>query len=146
MKIFFICLISIGINTEIISAQNAEGLSLQQCIEAATKNNLEIKQSDLQMQASHVNSQQAKSNLLPVIFGDASFGINQGRSIDPYTNAYINQQVNYSTYGLNGNLILFNGLGLLNSIRQYDLAYDASKMDLQQVKDNLTLQVIVAYL
>jgi outer membrane protein len=41
---------------------------------------------------------------------------------------------------------LFNGLSLQNLIRQYSLTYEASKMDWQQAKDNLTLSVILGYL
>jgi outer membrane protein len=54
--------------------------------------------------------------------------------------------VNYANYGLSSGLIVFNGLTLQNSIRQTSLAYEASKMDVQQQRDNLTLNIILAYL
>ena len=41
---------------------------------------------------------------------------------------------------------LFSGGSLQNSIKQNAYAYDASRMDWQQEKDNLTLNVILAYL
>ncbi len=50
------------------------------------------------------------------------------------------------SYSLNANLVLFNGLSLQNAIRQNALFYNASRMDLQQQKDNITLNVILAYL
>jgi outer membrane protein len=121
-------------------------LTLQQCIETAIRNNLIVKQSELQMRTDEVNAKQGRSNLFPAVFGDATHGINSGRSIDPYTNSYINQQVNFATYGVNGSVVLFNGFGLLNTAKQNSLAYDASKMDYQQAKDNLTINIIVAYL
>lgn len=133
--------------TKQVSAQDSSRvLTLKQCVETAISNNLQVKQSDLQMQTAEINWKQAKANMLPSINGSASVGINQGRSIDPYTNSYINQQVNYSSYGLGASLPLFNGLGIQNSIKQTSLSYEASKMDLQQSKDNLTLNVILAYL
>src|SRR5262245_11627124 len=99
-------------------AQDSSGtLSLKQCVETAISNNLQVKQSDLQMQTAEINWKQAKANMLPSINGSASHGINQGRSIDPFSNSYINQQVNYASYGLNGSLPLFNGLGIQNSIK-----------------------------
>jgi outer membrane protein len=125
---------------------SSSALSLKQCVEIAVTNNLQVKQSDLQMQTAEVNWKQARANMLPSINGSASHGINQGRSIDPFSNSYINQQVNYASYGVNGSLPLFNGLGIQNSIKQTSLAYEASRMDLQQNKDNLTLNVILAYL
>ena len=58
----------------------------------------------------------------------------------------MDEQNSSGNYGLNGNLLLFNGLQLQNAIRQNALFYNASKMDLQQQKDNITLLVINAYL
>jgi outer membrane protein len=120
--------------------------TLKQCIETAVINNLEVRQSNLQMQTADISWKQAKTNLLPYINGFANHGINEGRGIDPTSNAFVNQQVNFASYGLNAGVRVFGGLALQNSIKQTALAYDASKMDYQQNKDNTTLSVILAYL
>ena len=131
-----------------ISAQNTDStrLTLQQCIETAIGNNLTVKQSELAAQRSGINYNQAKTNLLPNLGANVQQGLNQGRSIDPFTNTYLNQQINYTNYSLGGNLVLFNGFLLWNTIKQNLLAFQASKLELQQQKDNLTLNVILAYL
>jgi outer membrane protein len=120
--------------------------SLKQCIDSAITNNLELKQAELQMESSKVDWQQAKANMLPTLNGSIGHGINQGRSIDPFTNDYIDQRYNFASYGLSSGITLFNGLGVQNTIRQNSLIYQASKMDVQQMKDNLTLNIILAYL
>jgi outer membrane protein len=129
-------------------AQQGTGspLTLQQSVELAIRNNPDIKQSELSMQTANINLKQAKGNLLPDITGTVGHGINQGRNIDPFTNTYINQQVSFANYGLNAGVTLFSGLQLLNNIKMQALNYDATKMELQQAKDNITLQVILAYL
>src|SRR4029077_15080930 len=71
---------------------------------------------------------------------------NYGRSISIVDNSYVDEQFGQGNYGVSANLVLFNGLSLQNAIKQNALAYDASKMDLQQQKDNITLNVILAYL
>jgi outer membrane protein len=121
-------------------------LTLRQCVEAAIKNNLLVKQSDLQMQTGDVNLSQAKANLFPDLFANLNHGMNQGRSIDPFTNSYIDQKFTYGNYSLGSSVTLFNGFQLKNLIKQNAYAYEASKMDLQQTKDNVTLNVILAYL
>lgn len=121
-------------------------LTLQQCVETGIANNIDVLQSDLQMQADEINWKQAKLNLLPDLNGSAGHGINQGRSIDPFTNAYINQNVSYASYSLNSGVTLFNGFTLQNTIQKNKLTYEASKMTLQQRKDNLTINIILAYL
>lgn len=128
------------------SYAQTKALSLKQCIDTAIKNNLELKQTELQMQTAKVDLQQARGNLLPTLNAQAGHGINQGRSIDPFSNAFVDQQINFAGYGVNSGIILFNGLGIQNNIRQNSLAYEAARMDVQQMKDNLTLNIILAYL
>ena len=121
-------------------------LTLEESIALAIKNNIEVAQFDLLTDAAGINHKQAKLNRLPTIDGNITHGINQGRSIDPFTNAYVNQKINYASYGIGGDIVLFNGLSLHNLVKQQGFAYDASKMDLQQAKDNLELAVMLAYL
>lgn len=121
-------------------------ITLQKAIETALNNNIGVRQSGLLAQAAAVGHQQARANLLPSVNGSVNHGINQGRSIDPFTNAYVNQQINYGVYSLGGSVVLFNGLSLQHTLRQNAYAYDAAKMEWQQERDNLTLRVILAYL
>lgn len=126
--------------------QVGSSLSLQQAVAIAIKHNLLVNQADIQMQIGKVNYNQAWDYMLPAINGQANQGISNGRSLNPYTYQYTNTQVNSGSYGVNGNLTLFNGLQVQNGIKQYHYAYDASKMDLQQQKYTITLNVLLAYL
>lgn len=139
----FSVLMGLAINA---SAQQGGTLTLQQAIDAAVKNNSTVRQSEYNMQTAGVNRRQAMGNMLPDLTGSVNHGINQGRSIDPFTNSYINQQINFASYNLGSSVTIFNGFQMLNTYRQQTLNYDAAKMDLQQQKDNITLDVIIAYL
>jgi outer membrane protein len=121
-------------------------MNLRQCIETGLAYNLDVLQSQLQVQTDKVNMNQAKLNLLPDLNGAVSQTFSQGRSIDPYSNSPVTQAVSSSNYSLSSGVILFNGLSLMNAIKQNSLAYEASKMDWQQIKDNLTINIILAYL
>ena len=125
-------------------AQNT--LSLKQCVESAIANNPIVKQSDVQLQNASVNLRQARDNQLPDLLANLNHGINQGRSIDPFTNGYVNQNISYGNYNIGTNITVYNGSELKNLVKQNKLIYEADKMDVQQVKDNLTLSVILAYL
>jgi len=127
-------------------AQADKTLTLQQCVETAITNNLTIKQSGLQAESAGADLVQARANRLPVLNMDITHGINQGRSIDPFTNSYLDQQINFANYGLNGSITLFNGNNITNNIKRNIYNYEATKMDLQQSKDIVTLNVILAYL
>src|ERR1700712_3934423 len=128
------------------STNQSSPLTLKECIETAITNNLTVKQSEYTMENSKVSLQLAKGQLLPVVNGSVTHGSNQGRNINPYTNTYINQSVNYANYGLDGSATLFNAFSIQNGIKQYALNYEAGKMDVQQQRDNVTINVILAYL
>jgi outer membrane protein len=127
-------------------AQQDSTLSLQQCLDIAIKNNLNVKQTGLTMEQDRIAFNQSKENLLPSITGAASRELSQGRGINPVTNTYVNQSLTSDNYSLNGSLVLFNGLALQNSIKQTKLAYQAGKMDFQAAKDLVTVSIITNYL
>ena len=128
-------------------AQTKEGpWSLEACISYAISHNAEVRASELTLEADKATQVQAKMSLLPTGQINASHGINAGRSIDPFTNQPITQQFQTTDVGLNANLNLFNGLQLQNLIRQMNLNFKASQQDLQQVRNNITLNVALAYL
>lgn len=131
--------------TNIANAQQTT-YTLPQCVDIAIKNNLSVSKSDLQMQNAQIGLQQSRENLLPSLAGNVSHAVNSGRSVDPTSYTYVNQKITTANYGIDGGLTLFNGLAMQNSIKQASLAYQAGKMDFQQVKELVTLNVIDAYL
>lgn len=141
---------SLLINTTLLlftyfaTAQNT--LTLKEAIETGIKNNIDVLQANLQMQKEGINYKQSKASMLPDLNASANHGMNQGRSIDPFTNAFINQKVNYANYGASSSLLLFNGSSLHHQIKSNELGYEASRLELQQAKDNLTINIILAFL
>ena len=152
MKKFTIQIIAAGLFLAICNGLNAQTtesntqLTLKQCVETAIQNNLQVRQSEYQAQSDKITYQQAKGNQLPFISGNVNHGINQGRSIDPYTNSYANQQINFANYSINTGITIWNGSAIQNYIKQNELNAKASEMDWQQAKDNITINVILAYL
>jgi outer membrane protein len=142
---------TVAILTLSVSVASAQQMSdsvvtLQQCIDIGVRNNLLVKQSELQMDASRIYWNQARENLLPTLNGNITHSISEGRSLNSFTNGYLNQPITSASYGLSSSLILSSGLSLQNSIKQTALAYQAGKMDFEQAKNNLTLNLIIAYL
>ncbi len=127
-------------------AQQSDTLTLQKCLDIAIKNNLQVKQNGLTMEADRINFLQSKENLLPSISGNVSRQLSQGRGINPVTNTYVNQSLTSDNYGVTGNLVLFNGLALQNAIKQASLSYQAGRMDFQAAKDIVTINIITNYL
>lgn len=145
-RIINLILLILATHGVLLAQSDGRTLSLEQAIETGLQHNIEVRRSGIQAEAARVNYSQAKANMLPEINAAVNHGINQGRSIDPFTNAYVNQEISYGTYGVGASLLLFNGLNQRNTIRQTDFAHTASELELQQARDNLTLNIILAYL
>jgi outer membrane protein len=120
--------------------------SLKECLNIALKNNLDLKSTHLNADREKVNHQRSKANLLPTINGNFSLGVNNGRSIDPFTNDFINQEFTFSNAGLNLDATIFNGFRLINTVKQNKLNRLASEMEKEAVRQDLVLQVTLAYL
>jgi len=140
MKIFFSAVLLLA------GARANAQFTLQQCIDSAVKHSIAVQQSAIDMEQQRVGWNSAKAAVLPVVGADISHGINSGRSIDPFSNTYVNQTVNRAGYGVGADLLLFNGGFRRNSIRQQATAYEASRMEWKATRDNLVLEVILSYL
>ncbi|GAC1424883.1 MAG: TolC family protein [Chitinophagaceae bacterium] len=128
------------------SVHTYDALTLKESVEIAIANNATVKQAAFQKDVANVSLNQAKGNLIPQVNGTINHNLNQGRSIDPANNGYINSSLTTANYNLSTSVTLFNGFFLLNNLKKNQYAYAASKMDWQQSKDKLTLDVMLAYL
>lgn len=139
-------LLALSFALGIMAKSQSKMLTLKDCIDTALANNFTVKQRALQANAAGINYKQAKDNLLPFAQSTYSYSINNGRTIDPFTNGYITQQLKSSNADVSASVPVFNGFQLRNTIRQNEQAFAGAKMEWQQRKDELTLQVILAYL
>lgn len=120
--------------------------TLEQCIELALKYNLDLKQSFLNEKTRDINFRQNKNALLPQINGNYNLGVSNGRSIDPFTNAFVNEQLTFSNAGLALDATVFNGFTLINSWKQAKLNLKAAEMETEAAKQSLILNVTLTYL
>lgn len=130
----------------VVQAQTGKTMTLREAVETGTKNNLLVNQAGLNMQRAGVNWQQAKGNMIPSLTANIGHTFSSGRGLDRVTNAYVNQEQYNADWGLGTDVAIFNGFRLWNQLRATAFAFDAGKWELQLAKDNLTLDIILAYL
>jgi outer membrane protein len=80
--------------------------SLQDCITHGQKNNITIMQNQLSIQTSENNFNQSKLSRYPSLNANGSQNLNFGRSVDPFTNQFVTQQVNSNNFALQASLPL----------------------------------------
>jgi len=144
-KLFWCSLVCLFVQLETSAQQKAAVITLQRAVETAITNNLDVRQSGLQQEIAEAYLKQSRASLLPTFNGTIDHTWNKGRSLD-FNNNYVNQENTTAYYSLNGNLTIFNGLRLLNTLKSNQFAFEATTMEWQQSKDRVMLDVILAYL
>ncbi len=129
-----------------IKAQEAKSLTLQECIQIAIENNLNMKRGRLNLEGTSVNLSQTKASRYPTANVSLGFNNNWGRSIDPTSNDFIAQRITTTGLSGNSNVTLFNGLRQVNSVKQGNIDVDAAEYDLEKIKNDLVLDIASMYL
>jgi outer membrane protein len=124
----------------------AQGWTLQQCLDAAIKNNLTILQSDLEVKSNELALDQSKWNRYPTLNANLGQSGNFGRSVDQTTYQVNNKATASGTYSLSSGVVLYNGGQLRNAILQNQWNLNASGFDLQQAKYDISLAVVNAFI
>ncbi len=120
--------------------------SLEDCINYAIENNIQIKQSELDIEANEADLLQSKLTLLPSLNGNTNFSWSWGRTLDQTTYVYFNQETNQGNMNLDASLTLFNGLQNLNSIKRDQIDFMASQYAADKMRDDISLMLTRAYL
>ena len=120
--------------------------TLQQCVDYAVKNNIQIKQSMLTTELAKTDLTQSQATVLPNLNANASNYYNYGKTIDQFTNSFATEKVRSDRYSLQANVTLFNGLQAYNTIKQNQLNLAASKYDAEKMVNDISLYVASAYL
>ncbi|MBD5225949.1 MAG: TolC family protein, partial [Bacteroidales bacterium] len=133
------CMLSIGIPTV------AETWSLEQCVDYAINNNLNVRNARLNIAEGEQNITDAKDRFMPSLNASASESMSFGRGLTA-SNTYADRNTTNFQWGASLNLPLFQGL---SEYRQVDMARaNLTRLlyEFEATKDNITLNVISQYL
>ena len=119
---------------------------LRKCVEYALQNNISVKQADLQIRFAKLDLQQSKWNQYPFVNLSNNTGYSAGRNQDPTTFSLITTGYVFSNYTLQSSVDLFNWFTKKNSVIAKDLNLKATEAGIDKAKDDVALNVAVAYL
>lgn len=120
-------------------------LTLQQSIDTALLNNRNIKQQSLTRKSKEIAYDQARMNLLPTVNASAGQSFMLGRSLIA-DNTYVNVNSAQTSFYVNSNITLFDGLKMKYDIDARKADMMASEADLEKIQSDIELNVTVAYL
>ncbi len=140
----FISIIMLIFLSVILYAQN--NWTLEQCIQYAMDNNLQIKQQELYSMMNQNNMKSSVAGIFPSLNAGGNQNFTFGRSVDPFTNEFATQNVASSSVSLASSATLFSGLRQVNNVKKSRADYQAGLYDLEQTKNNISLLIASAYL
>ncbi len=143
-KILF--LLSLIVTANYSNAQTPEKWTLRQCVDYAMKNNISVKQADVQARIVALQLKQAKLYQLPNASFSTSLGPSFGRSLDPSTNGYSNLTSFSQNYNLQGGVEIYNWGKLKNSNAAAQFNLKAALADIEKAANDVALSVATYYL
>ena len=129
-----------------ISIQAQQIWSLEDCIDYALKNNISLKQSELNIELNKNEYFQSKMELLPSVNISNSFNNNRGRYINPFTNEFDEEISSSLNLSYNSNFSLFNGFKNINQIKKAANESLKSTYDLESAQNDLISSIALSYL
>jgi len=150
-KILLIVAIITGGLTPVIQAQDStkqlpQTWTLQDCIDYAKKNNIQINTLRLSVASSEQDLLQAKAAVLPNLSGSLSQSLVNSKNANPVVGGFQTQASASGSYGLNSSVTLYNGGYLKNNIKSKDLSVQIAGLSVQETQNDISLSITQAYL
>ncbi len=111
----------------------------------AITRNIDINLSDLAVQQATLDWQQSKLNLGPSLNGNAGQFYQSGRSIDRFTNQFVQKTIGSNNFQLQGSWVLYAGGQNRNALQQSAMLRNAAVEDKNTRLYSLLLQTAQAY-
>ncbi|WP_298508657.1 TolC family protein [uncultured Kordia sp.] len=142
-KVYIIILLIAG---TITTTHAQKKWALKECVDYALENNIAIKQAQLDRQNTEIDKKDAIGGFLPTLNASTSHSWNIGLNTNVTTGVLQNQTTQNTSAGLSMNVTLFDGLQNVNRLHRANLALIANQYQLDDMKDNTSLQVVQGFL
>ncbi len=142
LKIVLLFILMIGFS----SNAQVKKWTLQECVEYALKNNISIKQSELDAKSANIDKKVAVGNFLPNLNANTSHSWNIGLNQNITTGLLENQTIQFTSANLSSNVDIYNGLQNQNRLRRAKMAQTASLYQLSKMQDDISLNIANSYL
>lgn len=120
--------------------------TLDECVNYALENNISVKQAEINTDISKWNHTMATYTLFPTVSGFGTHTYNWGQRIDPFTNKFATNRVRSNSFGISSQMTVFSGFQNVNRMQQRKLEYLAAKYGVDKIKNDISMNVVMAYL
>jgi outer membrane protein len=123
-----------------------EQFTLQQCVDYALKNNVSVKQSDVQLRLTRLTASQSQSSLYPNLNGSINSSYQHGLTEDPTTGTLVSSSFLTGGANMQASYNIFNWNARKNTIAANKLYSQADEVGIDKAKNDVALGVANAFL
>lgn len=120
--------------------------SLEQCIQQALENNIQIKQSKNAEKLQENTFFQSKANFAPNLNANTSVARSWGRNQDPSTFQLIETQSDFVQSGISSNVTLFNGFSNQYTLERNKTNLITSRITTEKIKNTISLNIALLFI
>lgn len=147
MKLSSIIIVLLMLSASVFSqTPQPDKWDLQKCVEYALENNISVRQADLQIRFAELDLYQSKQSQYPVLNFSSNVSYSSGRNQDPTSFSLITAGYLNNGYSLQTGVDVFNWFTKRNTIAMNDFTMKARQEGLEKAKNDVALNVAVAYL
>lgn len=139
-------ILTITAAVSVLAASAQEKWTLRQCIDYAVENNIEIRQTELSVEAAEVDLNTTRNSRLPDLRAGASHSFSWGLETNYNTGLKEAADRMGTNMSISTSVPLFQGMRINNQIKVDGLNLDAAVENLNKAKENLELAVAGYYL
>lgn len=130
----------------VAAAQDANVWTLQHSVQYAIEHNISIQQNVLNERLAKLTLKQSQLSQIPNANVSTAVGRSYGRSIDPTTNQFVSGSYDFTSLSGSVDVLLFGWFQRRNTIAKNRYSWQAASADLDQLKDDVSLNVATGYL
>lgn len=119
--------------------------TLQECVDYAKENNLQVKNSVLNKKIQEKSLDMSKKNKLPGVSANINNSASFGQGQDVFGTNLRNDNFNNSA-NVGANVLVYNNGRIEKQIRQNELEVEASSYDIEKTQNDISLQIAQQYL
>ncbi len=119
--------------------------TLQECVDHALQNNITILQGQNTILSNEQDIKASKGQFLPSVGANLGHTISLGNR-ELFPGQFVDRTDNSTNASINVSQTVFNGFRLTNLYKQSQLNLETSQLELNRIKDDISLNVVNAYL
>ena len=143
VKLLFTTLLSVF---SCICSYAQQSWTLEECIDYAHRNNLQVKQQEVSVRQAENSVKQSKLDFIPTFNASLGYNLNWGKSVNINDLEITNQLTQSATANLGASTPILEGFAKHNTLKSNRTQLQISQQEVERLKNEITISITQAYL